>query len=386
MVDSRGTGISGGASPDHFVAEIYSADLLAVMDAMDSGRAALVGWSISGAQTIEFVAAHPERVTSLLIINGCARYVREDDYPWGYPSDSVDDIAAFMEKSWSTMQELDTTAPSRTADDHFRFVMGRSRRSGQDQHDLAESMRRLFAADARPFLSSISVPTLIVHRQGDRFIHVGAGRYLAEHIPGAKFVVLPGEDHLFFVGDCDGLVDQIEEFLTGSRTVEVNVVNTTVLFTDIVGSTEQQARLSTREWSRLTDDHDAMVRDVIARHRGRQVKSTGDGVLATFDANGRAIRCATEITDRARAKGLILRAGLDTGDIETRGTDIAGLHVNIASRVCDLAGPGEVLVSEGVKTAVTGSDIAFAERGSYELKGLPGSWRLYRVVGVKKTD
>jgi class 3 adenylate cyclase/pimeloyl-ACP methyl ester carboxylesterase len=382
MVDSRGTGISGGAAPDHFVAETYSADVLAVMNAMGSGQATQVGWSIPGIQTIEFVATHPERVTSLVIINGCARYVREDGYPWGYPPDRVDDIAAFMQNSWITMAELEMTAPSRMADDHFRMVWGRSRRSGQDQYDLAESMRRLFAADARPLLSSISVPTLVLHRESDRFIHLGAGRYVAEQITGAKFVVLPGDDHLYFIGDCDALVDQIEEFLTGSRTEETNVVNMTVLFTDIVGSTERQTRLSSREWSRLTDDLDAMVRHVLARHRGRQIKSTGDGVLATFDANGSAVRCATEIVDRAKVMGLILRAGLDIGDVEIRGTDISGLHVNIASRICDLAGPAEVLVSEGVKTAVTGSEIAFAEHGSYELKGLPGSWRLYRVVGV----
>ncbi len=255
-----------------------------------------------------------------------------------------------------------------------------------DPSEYSENLRQLCELDACHLLSSITARTLVLHREDDRFIHLGAGRYLAEHVPGAKFVVLPGEDHLYFVGDCDALVDQIEEFLTGSSTGEANVFNTTVLFTDIVGSTEQQARLSAREWSRLTDDHDVMVSDVLARHRGRHVKGTGDGVLATFDANGSAIRCAIEIVNRARAMGLILRAGLDTGDVEKRGGDLAGLHVNIASRVCDLAGPAEVLVSEGVKTAVTGFGIAFAEHDRYELKGLPGSWQLYRVVGTRTVD
>jgi class 3 adenylate cyclase/pimeloyl-ACP methyl ester carboxylesterase len=386
-VDARGTGASGGDSTDQFEAETtHDADVLAVMDALGADRATFVGWSVTGIRVLQFAATHPERVDALVMINSCAHYVREDDYPWGYPRDRLHDIAAFIEKSWSTTAELDMTAPSRMSDDHLRVVWGRARRSGINPYEYAENLRQLCELDARHLLSSITARTLVLHREDDRFIHVGAGRYLAEHVPGAKFVLLPGEDHLYFVGDCDVLVDQIEEFLTGSRTGEANVLNTTVLFTDIVGSTEQQARLSAREWSRLTDDHDAMVSDVLGRHRGRLIKGTGDGVLAIFDANGSGIRCAIEIVNRARAMGLILRAGLDTGDVERRGGDLAGLHVNIASRVCDLAGPAEVLVSESVKTAVTGFGIAFAEHGRYELKGLPGSWQLYRVVGTRAVD
>jgi len=215
----------------------------------------------------------------------------------------------------------------------------------------------------------------------DRFIHLGAGRYLAEHIPHAKLVVLPGDDHLFFVGDTDALVDEIEEFLTGSRSgAEASVFNTTVLFTDIAGSTEQEARLGPREWSRLTDAHEAMVHDAVARHRGREIRTTGDGVLATFDANGRALRCAIEMVARAKSMGLDLRAGLHTGDVELRGHDIGGLQVNIARQVCDLTAPGEVWASETVKSATTGAGFGFKEQGQYELKGVPGSWRIYRVL------
>jgi class 3 adenylate cyclase len=219
-----------------------------------------------------------------------------------------------------------------------------------------------------------------LHREGNRFIHPGAGRYLAENIPNAKFVALPGDDHLFFVGDTDALVDEIEEFLTGARSgAEADVTTMTVLFTDIVASTERQARVGPREWSRLTDRHDAMVRAALSRHRGHEVKTTGDGFLATFDATGRALRCAAEILAGAQDIGLDLRAGVHTGEVEVRGDDIAGLAVTIAKRVCDLAGPGEVLVSHAVEAVVSGSGIEFEDRGDHKLKGVPGTWRLYAV-------
>jgi class 3 adenylate cyclase len=204
---------------------------------------------------------------------------------------------------------------------------------------------------------------------------------LAEHIPNAKFVVLPGDEPLFFMGDTDALVDEIEEFLTGTSSGgEGDVVMAAVLFTDIVASTEHQARVGPREWSRLTDRHDAMVRSALARHRGHEVKTTGDGFLATFDATGRALRCATEILAGAKDIGLELRAGVHTGEVEMRGDDIAGLAVTIAKRICDLATPGQVLVSETVRGHMVGAGIEFVDRGEHELKGVPGIWRLYRAV------
>jgi class 3 adenylate cyclase len=209
---------------------------------------------------------------------------------------------------------------------------------------------------------------------------LGAGRYLAENIPDAKFVVLPGDDHLFFVGDSDALVDEIEEFLTGARSgAEADVLTMTILFTDIVASTEQQARFGPREWSRLTDRHDAMVRTALARHRGHEVKTTGDGFLVTFDATGRALRCAADILAGAKDIGLHLRAGLHTGEVEVRGDDIAGLAVTIAKRICDLAAPGQVLVSETVRASMVGAGIEFNDQGEHHLKGVPGSWRLHAV-------
>jgi class 3 adenylate cyclase len=235
-----------------------------------------------------------------------------------------------------------------------------------------------YHADLRPCLPLVSVPTLVVHREGNRVIDLGAGRYLAEHIPDAKFVALPGGDHLFFVGDADALVDEIEDFLTGVRAgAEADVVMAAVLFTDIVASTERQARVGPREWSRLTDRHDAMVRSVLARYRGHEVKAMGDGFLATFDATGRALRCAAEILAGARDIGLDLRAGVHTGEVEVRGDDIAGLAVTIAKRVCDLAALGQVLVSETVRGHMVGADIQFRDQGEHQLKGVPGTWRLF---------
>jgi class 3 adenylate cyclase len=205
---------------------------------------------------------------------------------------------------------------------------------------------------------------------------------LAEHIPNAKFVVLPGEDHLFFVGDTDALLDEIEDFLTGVHSgTEGEVVLAAVLFTDIVASTERQAHLRPREWSRLADHHDAMVRAALAHHRGREVKTTGDGFLATFDSTGRALRCAAEVLAGAKDIGLDLRAGVHTGEVEVRDNDLGGLAVTIAKRVCDLAGPGQVLASETVRANMVGSGITFNDVGVHELKGVPGTWRLFSAAG-----
>jgi class 3 adenylate cyclase len=273
-------------------------------------------------------------------------------------------------------------APSRVADERFRAWLARSARFGAGPDQVANLVRASYEADVRGLLPSLSVPTLVLHREGNRYIHLGAGRYLAEHVPDAKLVVLPGDDHMFFVGDTDAVVDEIEEFLTGARSgADGDVVMGAVLFTDIVASTEHQARVGSREWSRLTDHHDAMVRSALARHRGHEVKTTGDGFVATFDATGRALRCAADILAGAKDIGLDLRAGVHTGEVELRGDDIAGLAVTIAKRVCDLAGPGQVLVSETVRGHMVGAGFRFNAEGERELKGVPGSWRLFSVEG-----
>ncbi len=383
-VEARGIGASEGDPRDVFVpGAVSDADLLAVMDAAGAERAVFVGFSTNGQYAIHFAATHPQRVDALVLIDTYAHYVREDDYPWGFPRERLDDVTAFIEGSWGTGGELDIAAPSRATDERLRSLYGRGRRSTYSPSLQAETIRRSLEWDGRGLLPSISCRTLVLHREGDRFIHLGAARYLAEHIAGAKFVVLPGEDHLFFVGDTDALVDEIEEFFVGTRSgAEGDAVTATVIFTDIVASTEHQARVGPRAWSRLTDQHEALVRDLLVRHRGREVKTIGDGFLATFDGTGRGLRCAAEIVKGARGLGLDERAGVHTGEVELRGSDIAGLAVTIASRVCDLAGPGEVLVTRTVTDQVVGSGMEFLDRGERELKGVPGQWRLFGVKNL----
>jgi class 3 adenylate cyclase len=307
--------------------------------------------------------------------------VREDDYLWGVPRQSLDRFVASLKETWVTRGGfVEVVAPSRVGDERFRAWYARSVRFGGGPDQVADIVRAGLKQDVRPLLPAISVPTLVVHREGNRWIHLGAGRYLAEHIPHAKFAVLPGDDHLFFVDDTDALVDEIEEFLTGARSgAEGDALTMTVLFTDIVASTEHQSRVGARQWSRLTDHHDAMVRAALVRHRGHEVKTTGDGFLATFDATGRAVRCAADIVAGAKDLGLELRAGVHTGEVEVRGDDIAGLAAIIAKRVCDLAGPGEVLVTETVRSQMVGAGTEFNDRGDYHLKGVPGTWRLFSV-------
>jgi class 3 adenylate cyclase len=379
--DARGIGASEGDLLDYYRGDSFDADLTAVVDAVGFQRPALVAEGTSSGRAIHFSATHPDRVSALVLVNGYAHYLREDDYPWGVPSGSLDRFVADVKERWGTGALVEVFAPSRIADERFRAWYARSARFARSPDQAGELRRANFEADVRSLLPSISVPTLVLHRQGNRYIHLGAGRYLAEHIPKAKFVVLPGDDHLYFVGDVDALVDEIEEFLTGARSgAEGDVSTMTILFTDIVASTEHQARVGPREWSRLTDHHESMVRASLSRHRGHEVKTTGDGFLATFDATGRALRCAAEILAGAGDIGLELRAGVHTGEVEVRGDDIAGLAVTMAKRVCDLAGTGQVLVSETVRGQVVGSAMEFTDRGEHELKGVPGAWRLFAVV------
>jgi class 3 adenylate cyclase len=381
-LDARGVGASEGDPLDSLVADKSDADLSAVLDAAGFERPALACMD-AGMPLIHFSATHPERVSALVLVNSYAHYVREDDYPWGVPPQTLGQFVDTVKEGWGTSNAVDFVAPSRSADQRFRDWYARSGRLGGSPSQRAELTRASFESDVRRLLPSISCPTLVLHRENNSYIRLGAGQYLADHIPNAHLVVLSGNDHLFFVGDTDALADEIEEFLTGARSgAEGDLRNMTVLFTDIVASTEHQARVGPRTWSRLTDHHDAMVRSALARHKGREVKTTGDGFLATFEASGRAIRCASEIVAGARDIGLELRAGIHTGEVEVRGEDIAGLAVTIAKRTCDLAQPGEVLVTRTVTDHVVGSGAQFEDRDEHELKGVPGRWRLFRVKNL----
>jgi class 3 adenylate cyclase len=380
--ESRGAGASEGVFGAALVGEGSDADVLAVLDvAVGSGPVALVGWGAPGGRTIQFSVTHPERVNALVLVNSFAHYLREEDYPWGIPRVTLDRVLAALKEGRDTAAILEFVAPSRAADEGFRVWWARAQRLGVSAQQAADAARVAAERDLRPLLGFLSVPTLVLHRTGNRYIRLEAGRYLAEHIPGARFVELPGADHEFFAGDVDAVVDEIEEFLTGARSgAEGEVVLAAVLFTDIVASTEHQARIGPREWSRVADHHDAMVRAALAHHRGHEVKTTGDGFLATFDATGRALRCAAEILTAAKHLGLELRAGIHTGEVEVRRDDLGGLAVSIAKRITDLARPGQLLVSETVRSLLVGSSVEFEDRGEHELKGVPGIWRLYSLA------
>ena len=375
--EPRGAGASGG----DYLENLSELDKTTVLDAAGCGRVVIVGSGNTGPAAIRYAVANPERVQALVLVGTFAHYVREDDYPWGFPPETLKRFNAATEQQWGTGAWLDVIAPSKAADERFRAWWSRSERLAFAPNKIADLTRRTFVQDVRPFLASIAVPTLVLHRANSNYIRVGAGRYLAEHIPGAKFVELSGQDDLFFVGDADALLDEIEEFLTGSHQApEGDLLMAAILFTDIAASTEQSAQMGHRKWSALTESHDAMVRSILARHRGHEVKTTGDGFLATFDATTRAVRAATEILTAAKQIGLDVRAGVHIGEVEVRPDDVVGLAVSIAKRVCDLAAPGQVLVSEGVRGLLVGSGITLSEQGTHVLKGVPEEWRLFAVT------
>ena len=378
--DARGRGASEGEPRDAIVEEVFAADLTAVLNAVGFERPVLVMGGEGGGMVIHFAVNHSDRVSALVLVNSFAHYVQEDDYPWGVPPENLDHLKATLGANWGRESLAQFFAPSRLADERFRARFTRAQRVDMGPDEVAAIVQAAYERDVRELLPFVSCPTLVLHREGDRYILLGAGRYLAEHIPNAKFVVLPGDDHLAYVGDTDALVDEIEDFLTGVRSgSEGEVMLAALLFTDIVSSTEHQARVGPREWSRLADHHDAMVRAALAHSRGHEVKTTGDGFLATFETTGRALRCAAEVVAGAKDIGLDLRAGVHTGEVEVRGDDLGGLAVTIAKRICDLAEPGQVLVSETVRGHMVGAGIEFDDRGQYDLKGVPGAWRLFTV-------
>jgi class 3 adenylate cyclase len=375
--DKRGTGVSDtvplAALP---TLEDWSDDVGTVMRAAGSTRAALLGHS--GPMAMLFAATHPEQTSALILVDTYARLARDVDYPWGMPLARTRQAFERVWEEWGTGSNLDVLAPSMAGDERFRRWYARYERLAMGPRAARALNTSAFESDLRSVLPAIRVPTLVLHRIGNRFIRVGHGRYLADHIRGAKFVELPGDDHMFYVGETEAMLSEIEEFLTGARPVpEFDRVLATVLFTDIVGSTERAAALGDRAWRALLDTHHEIVRRELERHRGREIQVVGDGLLATFDGPARAIRCACAMTDAVRGLGIDIRAGLHTGEIELVGSDVAGIAVHIGSRVAGEAGAGEVLVSSTVKDLVAGSGIRFADRGLHVLKGVPGEWRLF---------
>jgi class 3 adenylate cyclase/pimeloyl-ACP methyl ester carboxylesterase len=369
--DPRGRGASDPLPHvEERFAETIVDDMLALLDHLGWKQVALVGDS---PHQLLFAASHPERTKALVMLNAGTRVGTFRGLPTA-------EILAQMYRTWGTGAALDRVAPSVAGDARLRRSLGRSQRLLCSADEMYWRGRAAFATDMSPVLPSVQAPTLFIYRQGLSYAVQTRGD--AQQVRGAKLVELPGEDFLFFVGDTGPMLDAIEEFVTGQIPARhSDRVLATVLFTDIVGSTEHAARLGDRRWRDLLATHDAVVRAEVLRFRGGLVKTTGDGVLATFDGPGRAIRCSCAIRDSTRTLGIDVRAGLHTGEIEMIGDDVAGIAVHIGARVAALAGGGEVLVSSTVKDLVAGSGINFIERGEHELKGVPGAWRLFAVAG-----
>jgi class 3 adenylate cyclase len=377
--DKRGSGVSDSVPLALLpTLEQWMDDVRMVMDAAGSRQAALIGARDGGHMAMLFAATYPERTSALILVNTCARALRDVDYPWGLPADRVRRYLQRIDEEWGTGKFLDIVAPSVAHDERVRRSQARYQRLAMGPQAATAVHAAYLERDLRGVLPFIRVPTLVMHRVGNREIRVGHGRYLAEHIPEAKYVELPGEDQLIFVGDSEPILGEVEEFLTGVRPVpEIDRVLATVLLTDIVASTERVAALGDRAWRELLDTHHEIARRELERHRGAEVEFVGDGLLATFDGPARAIRCALAIAEAVRAVGLEIRAGLHTGEVEFAGSNVRGIAVHIGARVAAEAGPGEVLVSSTVKDLAAGSGIRFADRGLHVLKGVPGEWRLF---------
>jgi class 3 adenylate cyclase len=384
LFDKRGTGLSDPVPNDGLpTLEERMDDVRAVMDAVGSKRAALLGHSEGGNMCVLFSATHPERTTALLLVGSYAKRIRSEDYPW---APTVEERAREIEETeatWGSPEAFRALAPSKENDPDFQRWIGRYLRQSASPKAAAALLRMNTQIDVRNVLPTIGVPTLLLYRTHDADVHVDEGRYIAERIPGSTFVELPGADHLMWTGDADALLDEVEGFLTGVRRgPDPDRVLATVLFTDVVGSTETATRVGDRAWRSLLERHHQVVRRALARWRGREIDTAGDGFLATFDGPARAIRCAVAASEGIRDLGLQIRAGLHTGEVEIAGGDVRGIAVHIGSRVAGLAGPGEVLVSRTVADLVAGSGIVFAERGEHELKGVSGTWLVYAVESV----
>jgi class 3 adenylate cyclase len=378
--DRRGSGLSDPMVGAPTLEEQMD-DVLAVMRAAGSEKAAVVGMLEGGPLAALFAATHPDKVSALVLYATFARTAWAPDYDWAPTDEARDARIGDMLPHWGEGYIPGGLSPSRFGKDAaFTEWAGRLERLAASPATARRIFGLIGRVDVRDVLPSIRVPTLVMHKKGDGFLKIEHSRYLAEHIPGARYVELEGDENLFSTGDLEAWIGELEEFLTGHRQErEPDRMLATVLFTDICDSTKTAADMGDSSWRRLLEEHDTMVRTALERHRGREVKQTGDGFLATFDGPARAIRCAASIAEAVRGLGIEIRTGLHTGECEVMNGDLGGLAVHIAARVMASAGPGEVLVSSTVKDLVVGSGIAFQERGSHELKGVPGEWRLFSV-------
>ncbi len=380
--DLRGWGSSGTVDLESLPAlQTWMDDLGVVMDDAKSERSVLVASGEVGLVAILFAATHPERVSALVLINSFARFLQGPDQPWGMsPAVAERYLHAYLETT-GRGPIADVLAPSRAAEAAFRRWFAKCERLSRGPHANVTIYRLFQASDVSAALATVAAPTLILHRTGDRHVPEGHAELLARQIPDAHLVNLPGEDHLWFAGDVEALFDEIAAFLTGVRAQPSSErVLTTVLFTDVVGSTERAAKLGDRAWTALLEAHDDLVRKQVEAFRGRLIKTTGDGTLAIFDGPARAIHCAAGIRDAVKALDLSVRAGVHTGEVELRQDDVAGLAVHIGARVAGIAERDEILASASVPPLVAGSGIRFRDRGRHPLKGVPEEWNVF-VVG-----
>jgi len=379
VFDKRGQGLSDRPGRPPTLEESMD-DLKAVIEAAGFERPALFGISEGGPMSTLCAATYPSDISALILFGTFARMLETPDFPHGITGEQLDSWGAVVRRDWGRAVALNVWAPSRVGDREFERWWARLLRQGTSPAGAIALMDLYREMDVRAILPAIDVPTLVLHRAGDRMVPGAQGRYLAESIPGARLVELPGEDHLPFSGDLDAVLEEVEEFLVGSRgATESERALATILFTDIVGSTEKAAELGDRGWRQLLERHDATVRRQLSLHRGHEVKTMGDGFLATFDGPARAIRCAAAVRDEVAGLGIEVRAGIHTGEVELIGDDVGGMAVNIGARIGALADAGEVLVSSTVRELVVGSGLEFADRGTQTLKGAPGEWRLFAI-------
>jgi len=382
LFDKRGTGLSDRVTESQLpTLEQRMDDLRAVMEAAGSRRAALMGISEGGPMCFLFAATYPERTSAVVAYASYARWLRDTDHPWAPTRERHEEIARIYEERWGEPLAIGTFAPSQRKDAAFAQRWARYMRAAASPAAAVALYRMNIEIDVRHILSAVRVPTLLLHRVGDRVLTVDYSRYLAARIPGARLVELPGDDHVPWVGDHESIAGEVQEFLTGVRHApDLDRVLATVLFTDIVGSTGRAAAEGDARWRDLLNRHHGMMRQELARFRGREIDTAGDGFFATFDGPARAIRCACAVVSGMRQLSLQIRAGLHTGECQLTGDRVGGIAVHIGARVAGLAAPGEVLVSSTVKDLVSGSGLRFLDRGFHALKGVPGEWRLFSVI------
>jgi class 3 adenylate cyclase/pimeloyl-ACP methyl ester carboxylesterase len=376
--DKRGTGLSDRTGPIPTLEDRMD-DVRAVMDAVGSARASLLGIAEGGPMSIVFAATYPQRASALMLYGSFARRAWAPDNAWGRTDEQLAARLKWIEEQWGQGSSLALYAPSVAGDQERRRFMGRLERSSASPRAAQTIMRMDYAIDVRHVLPTIGVPTLVLHRTGDLTVNVEHGRYMARHIKGAKYVELPGIEHVAWFGDSNSILGEIESFLTGQRRnieSDSDRVLATILFTDIVEATNRLVELGDRGWKELLTQHHSLVRDQLARHRGREIDTAGDGFLAAFDGPARAVRCGRAIVDAVRKLGIHVRAGVHTGECEVIGEKLGGIAVHIGARIGAMAAPDEVLVSRTVSDLVAGSGLRFEERGTHSLKGVPGSWQL----------